>query len=214
VVPDGTLEAPVAVALARLVVVGGDGRRLHEEVIAAGGVMSAGTLRRLNVGELDQALHGVTTTPVPQPMRARLADLWPKHKESLFAALRARMKDRSEQLAKTLGDRAQKEMDDAAAVLQELRDSILAELKRPQQKQLELFIARTPGGTPLTKDERDQIERNRRSLELRVEQIPKEIELERAAIAARFAEPTPQLFPVAVTYLVPRALASEAAASR
>jgi hypothetical protein len=38
-------------------------------------------------------------------------------------------------------------------------------------------------------------------------QIPNEIAQETATIRARFANPQPRLFPVAVTYLVPEKLA-------
>ncbi|MBD0304639.1 MAG: hypothetical protein ICV85_21515, partial [Tolypothrix sp. T3-bin4] len=55
--------------------------------------------------------------------------------------------------------------------------------------------------------EKEQFERNRSSLEARVEQIPAEIELETAAIRARFADPTPRLFPLAIIYLIPQKLA-------
>jgi phosphoribosylaminoimidazole carboxylase (NCAIR synthetase) len=55
--------------------------------------------------------------------------------------------------------------------------------------------------------EKEQFERNINSLKARVEQIPAEIEREVAAIGARFANPTPRLFPLAVTYLIPQKLA-------
>ena len=38
-------------------------------------------------------------------------------------------------------------------------------------------------------------------------QIPGEIEKETAAIKARFADPQPRMFPVAVTFLVPERMA-------
>ncbi|MBN3927176.1 hypothetical protein, partial [Nostoc sp. NMS4] len=82
-------------------------------------------------------------------------------------------------------------------VLTELRQSILNELDEPEFKQLELFNTA----------EKEQFERNVNSLKVRVEQIPAEIEREVAAIQARFANPTPRLFPLAVTYLIPQKLA-------
>ena len=80
------------------------------------------------------------------------------------------------------------------AVLTELRQQIIAELDEPEVEQMELFSSA----------EKEQLERNLSSLRLRVEQIPQEIEQEAAVIRARFAEPTPRLFPLAVAYLVPR----------
>jgi hypothetical protein len=46
-------------------------------------------------------------------------------------------------------------------------------------------------------------EHNVASLSARAAQIPGEIEAETAAIRARYAKPRSQLFPVAVTFLVP-----------
>jgi len=43
---------------------------------------------------------------------------------------------------------------------------------------------------------------------LRVEQIPLEIEQETAVIRSRFRDPTPRLFPLAVTYLIPQKFVS------
>jgi hypothetical protein len=55
--------------------------------------------------------------------------------------------------------------------------------------------------------EREQFERNVTSLRARVEEIPDEIERETAAIRARFSNPTPRLFPLAITYLIPKKFA-------
>ena len=59
-----------------------------------------------------------------------------------------------------------------------------------------------------TDPERDQLERNMSALRARIRQIPAEIERETAAIAPRYADPDPRMFPVAVTFLVPRKLAN------
>ena len=55
-------------------------------------------------------------------------------------------------------------------------------------------------------EEREQVERNKSALERRVAEIPGEIERETQAIAQRYADPQPRLFPVAVTYLIPERL--------
>ena len=51
---------------------------------------------------------------------------------------------------------------------------------------------------------REQLERNMDALRAKVRSIPEEIARETAAIRARFADPQPRMFPVAVTFLVPR----------
>jgi hypothetical protein len=58
-----------------------------------------------------------------------------------------------------------------------------------------------------TVNERNQLTRNTQALEARLKEIPAEIEAEQEAIRARYADPEPRLFPVAVTFLVPARMA-------
>ena len=51
--------------------------------------------------------------------------------------------------------------------------------------------------------EQEQFERNVDALRRRLGEIPGEIKKESEMIRARFADPQPRLFPVAITYLVP-----------
>jgi hypothetical protein len=107
------------------------------------------------------------------------------------------MPERVSSLTNLLADREAKEVADIAAVLTELKQAIEGELSGPEYMQLELF----------TTSERDQYRRNVAALETRLAQIPVEIERETAQIRARYADPQPRLFPVAVTFLVPERLA-------
>jgi hypothetical protein len=61
-----------------------------------------------------------------------------------------------------------------------------------------------PGMAPV---EQEQFERNVDALRRRIQEIPKEIERETAAVQARFADPQPRMFPVEMTFLVPRGMA-------
>ncbi len=54
-----------------------------------------------------------------------------------------------------------------------------------------------PGLAPV---EQEQFERNVDALRRRLGEIPGEIQKETEAIRARFADPQPRMFPVAVTY--------------
>ena len=57
--PNDVLDTPAVVAHARLVVIGGDSHRLHEEIITAGGFIKEDRwVARLNVGEVETALAG------------------------------------------------------------------------------------------------------------------------------------------------------------
>jgi hypothetical protein len=196
IVDGGGIDAPVLVGHARLVVTGADGQRLHEELITAGGTLDEGRFRRLNVGQVERVLHDATSQPLPAGLRDRLVALWPRHRESLVTSLDARMADRAAGLQKLLAERCGKDQDDVRAILMELRAAIHREL-RQEIRQLDLF----------DREEQDQFERDRMSLQRRYDEIPTDIERECAAVAARYAAPTPRMFPVAVSWLVPRSLA-------
>jgi ERCC4-related helicase len=197
-VPSNALDTPAVIAHARLLLLGGDHQRLHEELVVAGGALREGRFARLNVGEVKRALDAATNTPVPPAFRQRLAAEWPKHVAALMGALETRARERSTSLRRLLEERATKEVANVTTILTELRNAIQAELRVPAVEQLLL---------PTFNDsEREQFERNAASLRARVEQIPGEIVQETAAIKARYADPQQRLFPVAVTFLVPERL--------
>jgi len=200
VVPGDTLDHPVAIAHGRLVVLGSKGERLHEELITAGGVLREGRFARFNVGQVHDALAAADhpgTTDAPDAIKANLASLWEAHRDALLAALEARMRDRTAGLIGELAKRADKDVADLTGVLPELRAAIERELQQEAPAQLDLWPSQ----------EREQLERNTEALRARADAIPAEIERETVAIRARYRDPTPRLFPVAVTYLVPEGLA-------
>ena len=193
VVPDAALPAPAVIAHARLVVVGGDSRRLHEEIITAGGYLKEGRFSRMNVGQVAEALAAATDEEPSGATKGRFLKLWAGVAPSLQQALIGRMGERAKGLEKRLLERAAKEAGDIESILLELKRAIEAELGDSEYQQLELF----------SDPEREQFERNKDFLRDRVKQIPGEIERETAAIRARFADPQARMFPVAVTFLVP-----------
>jgi hypothetical protein len=198
IVPNDVLELPVLVGHARLLVLGADHQRLHEELIVAGGQLREGRFARLNLTETQRALAAATDRLVPAAMQERLAAQWPKHQDVLLTALEARMRERAASLEKQLGERRDKEVADITAILTELQRAIATELDEPAISQLML--------PDFSDTEREQLARNRDSLRARLAQIPGEIAGETAAIRARYANPSPRLFPVAVTFLVPERL--------
>ena len=100
-----------------------------------------------------------------------------------------------------LAERADKEVSDITAILTELETAIRDQLNDPDYQQGFL-----PGLAPA---EQEQFERNVDALRRRLGEIPGEIEKETEAIRARFADPQPRMFPVAVTFLVPGRLAKD-----
>ena len=91
---------------------------------------------------------------------------------------------------------AEEEAEKIAQNLRELRATILAEAHQ-KPDQLEFW----------TTTEQEQLDRNRAALLTRAEEIPAEIERETKRLLTRYEKPVPRLFPVAVTYVVPRRLA-------
>ena len=199
VVPNHALEEPALIAHGRLVVIGGDSHRLHEEVISAGGLLREGRFSRMNVGQVQRALAAATNREPSDKAKEHLQEIWTKVASSVELALEARMKDRVGGLEKFLSDRADKEVHDIRAILMELKRSIEDEFKDPDFVQLDLF--------DLSGEEKHQFDRNRDALAARIAEIPEEIERETDAVRRRFAYPQPRLFPVAVSFLVPERLA-------
>ncbi len=197
IVPDAALSDPAMIAHARLVVIGGDTHRLHEEIITAGGSIKEGRLSRMNVGQLSDALAATTDDEPSKSVKQRFLDIWDTLVPSLQQALTARTKERTKGLEKRLQERAEKEAADIESILSELKRAIESELNDPEYKQLELF----------SDPEKEQFERNKDFLRNRVTQIPDEIKRETEAIRARYADPQARMFPVAVTFLVPKRLA-------
>ena len=78
VVPDHVLPTPAVVAHARLVVIGGDSHRLHEEVITAGGFIKEGRFTRMKVGEVEDALAAATCHEPSEKVKDTLLALYPK----------------------------------------------------------------------------------------------------------------------------------------
>jgi hypothetical protein len=125
-------------------------------------------------------------------LQKQLADLWPNHRNGLLSALEARMNERASGLVKLLQERADREASDLEAVLTALLESIRRALDE-DPPQMELF----------TTPERAQLDHNREAMYARAEALPAEIARETRARRERFADPTPRIFPVALTYLVP-----------
>jgi superfamily II DNA or RNA helicase len=200
VVPDSALQGPAVIAHGRIVVLGGDNHRIHEEVIMAGALMKEGRLVRMNVGETKAAYDAATGRQAPGFVEDRLTELWPKHRDQLLAALEARMAERTKNLEKFLEDRAAAEVEKLTAILQELDRVIRKELAELVPAQI------TFAWSPEEKAQRD---RDHNALRRRLDEIPGEIERESEHLRSRFRNPSARLFPVAITYLVPQRAIAE-----
>ncbi|MBX3000926.1 MAG: DISARM system SNF2-like helicase DrmD [Caldilineaceae bacterium] len=195
-VPDHILNSLAVVAHARLVVIGGDSQRLHEEIIQSGGEIREGRFRRFeSLGRMESVLQAATHRQPSPAVAQKLTALWPNLEAGLSRALDVRMGERVQSLERLLEQRLHRELGDIEAILNELARAIRQELNQ-EPAQLPLF----------NEEERDQYARNFSALEARLGQIPAELAEEQAAIRRRYADPQPRLFPVAVTFLVPERL--------
>lgn len=194
VVPSSELAEVAVICHARLVIVGGDSQRLHEEIVAAGGTLAEGRFRRLDtVGEVERVAGFAGSTLPSIEMLDRLAALWDRIREPLLASIENRVNTRTTSLDRKLDEQRDAEKAKITAILDELKNAIDTELGKDAPYQPGLFTA----------NEEEQQKRNRDALRLRVEQIPGEIEQETAQVDDRYAKRAVKCFPVAVTFLVP-----------
>jgi hypothetical protein len=196
IVPNAALRDPAIILHGRLLVLGGDQQRLHEEVITAGSVLrEGGSPARMNVGEVERALEHATDVLPPEPILRRFVGRWPVVQGSLQSALEARARERFASRERALADRQEKELSDSEAILRELEAGIRAELHRPEGEVVQLTL--------FSRTEQDQFERNRHFLAERLAQIPDDIAREAEAIRRRYAGVNWRMFWLATTFLVP-----------
>jgi superfamily II DNA or RNA helicase len=193
-VPDIALRTPVALVHGRLLVLGGDNQRIHEEVILAGGRLREGRFSRMNVGETHAAAAAATNERAPGFVENQLKKLWTKLEAPLIEALEARMRERTKNLQNGLGERTEREVANITAVVQELERSIRTTLETKDNPQMQF---------DWTDLERQQRERDIGSLRARLAELPAELASEIAHRRSRYRNPQPRLFPIAVTFLVP-----------
>lgn len=189
-----SLDEPAVVAHARLVVTSAEGHRLHEELIATGGRVRRGRFSRLHVTEVKDAL-AATGTEADETAALEVIDAWDSIEPSLDAAIQQRGREVAESIERRLAERMQEDAERVRKVLGELADRIRDRLASVERE-----------GIQLTLDdvlEREQFERDVQALRRRLDEIPDEIEREVAAIARRYANPVPRIFPAALTILVP-----------
>lgn len=199
IVPNNILETPAVIAHSRLVVIGGNKERLHEEIIHAGGFIKEGRFKRIDTEkEKNDIMDSAFDEEPSNEIKNKFVDLWTSCKDPLIKALEARMESRFKSLKNKIEEKSTKEADDITKIMNELLETIKKELNEPEFEQLEIKF---------TELEKDQLKRDKESLKHRMEKIPSEIEKEVKAIKNRFSDPTPRIFPVAVTWYIPERFA-------
>jgi superfamily II DNA or RNA helicase len=193
------LTEPVVAAYARYVLVGADGLRLHEEILYAGGWLRPdGRFARVeSLSTLDAILrtaleHG---TPAGPRQQERFLHAWPRVRDRLDAALRARVRERETSLANKLDGRRDAEQRRLVENLDRFAATLRARLAEEPEE--DLFSLLTDA------QELAQARQDRRSWQRRLAQLDADRERQLARIAARYAERAPHTFPVAVVCVVP-----------
>jgi len=196
-----SLKDPVLAAYSRLVLVGADGARLHEELFPAGGWLRGTSFLRMGVNELAEVLDialgpDAALKESSEPTRAELARTWPQVSSSLRAAIDSRASEREASLEKSL---ARRQMDEEARTLRLLEsfEQSLRDVLGRKGTDLQLTFA------DLDSDERGQLEQDRAAWQVRLDALPGERVAEIAAIARRYESVQVLSFPAAVVHLVP-----------
>jgi superfamily II DNA or RNA helicase len=202
---DPELETVLVGAYSRFVLVGADGVRLHEEVLHAGGwAPQTGRFRRWeSVHRLGDLLDRALTTgrPATPRVQAKLAERWDSARvlDGLSSAIQWRTTTRRESLERTLAQRQEAEQSRITANLEQFAATLRAQLDKGDEQDA-LFSA----VEAQSKEEIAQYHRDRRSWEERLRRLEGERDRELEQVAARYADPQPHSFPVAVIFVVPQ----------
>ncbi|MFE3047669.1 DISARM system SNF2-like helicase DrmD [Streptomyces albidoflavus] len=200
---DPALESVLVGAFAQYVLIGGDGVRLHEEVLHAGGWVrdTARPFVRLeNLSTLESVLSRALAdgTEAAPSVQERLVGHWPKVSEGLLSALEWRKRNRLTTLERELRERRESEQGRITANLDQFAASLRAALAEEEGDTLfsttELKVAR----------ELKQWQEDRKAWETRLTQLGAERDQELAHIARRYQNMQDYLFPVAVVFVIPK----------
>jgi superfamily II DNA or RNA helicase len=202
---DVAVDGLLITVFARLVVVGRDGTRLHEEVVLTGRELpTTGRSRRLELEQpryaglreaVEQALEPDTCRLAPDWARLILAQQWESLSPALANDVRLRAAERLATMTRELDARAAADTRRVQAVFDQLRVTLSSALEHPEFAQLSFDDLETA--------ERQQVERDRRAWAERLAGLDEERDRELSAVAARYADVRDLVFPFAVALIVP-----------
>ncbi|MDH6291894.1 DISARM system SNF2-like helicase DrmD [Rhodococcus opacus] len=190
---------------ARLVIVGSDGARLHEEVMLTGRALArTGRGRRLELeqprfAQLREAIEGALEPDqcrlVPESVCERVVQDWDRLEPLLAQDVQARAKERLSSLVRTLERRRGDEDERIRGVFTQLR------------KTLQTAVA-SDGGVQLSFDdldsaERGQVVRDRQAWQTRLEGLDDELARELSTVSSRYENVRELVFPFAVAVVLP-----------
>jgi superfamily II DNA or RNA helicase len=202
---DAGIDGVLAAVFARLVIVGADGRRLHEEVMLAARVVPpSGRSRRLELEQpryarlreaVEGALEPQSCQQATEAERHLVMTLWPELEPLLAADVQVRAAERLAALERDLARRQDDEIKRTEAVFDQLRLTLKSAVEGPGPVQLTF--------DDLDAAELQQLERDRCAWQARLEGLDDERARELAAIGHRYAGIRELVFPFAVAVCVP-----------
>jgi hypothetical protein len=190
-------------AFAQYVLIGGDGVRLHEEVLHAGGWVRDTTrpfARLENLSTLESVLSRALAdgTEAAPSVRERLVGHWPRVSEGLLSALEWRKRTRLATLERELRERRESEQERITANLDQFAESLRAALV---EEEGDTLFSATALKVPR---ELKQWQEDRNAWETRLSQLGAERDQELVYIARRYQNMQHYLFPVAVVFVIPK----------
>jgi hypothetical protein len=195
----------LVVAFARLVVVGGDGGRLHEEVVLAGRELPPppGRSRRVELdarryqdlrAAVEVALEPGRCRPAPASALSNLTSSWDEVAPHLAGDIDRRATQVFESLARAFDERRANEAHQVEATFAQLEKSLRSALEGPGS----VFRVTQLSFDDLDAAERQQLERDRRAWQERLDGLGTERQRELQVLAARFAGARNLVFPFAI----------------
>ena len=140
-----SVDEPVVVAHARLVITGSDGHRLHEEVIQAGGRIAGAASPGTPSASCAMRAPRPRRRMPARRSRQSCQSCGTRSPARCYEAVEARGRERADSLQRVLADRATSDVDAIATVLTDLRGTIQAqldELEVDQQLTLDFDLGR------------------------------------------------------------------------
>lgn len=183
------LDSPAILVHGRLLVLGKTQRRLHEELLVAGGKTDKDKWIRFKESELKVITDNLESGKGSDRILANLKAKWSVIDPILRRTLNARMTERTETLENRLNQKRDAEKKTISTVLTDLENQLRAALDSPDQLEMDFS--------------HDKIDYSN-VLKQRIRQIPHERQRELDNLDEIYSEPTPKLFPVCVTIVIPK----------
>ena len=202
---DLALRGPVVMVVARLVIVGADGGRLHEEIVLAGRELPEhGPTKRMDLQKagyaalrdaVETALEPDACRPAPAAARYQLAERWEELTPRLVDDLRLRATAQSEARAADLARQHERALRNTDVIFDQLRATLQSALADDSAVQLSF--------DDIDVVDRQQLERDRHAWQERLDTLEDARARERELIGRRFGEVRELVFPFSVVLAVP-----------